>query len=100
MAISFQQVQLDALIAQAQVNDRQLGEILGVSQSTGWRLRNGRIRKIEAYVLRLRAHLGAPERSDSDDDASLIADLVALASRLPPLRDALLALQSIMHEIE
>lgn len=100
MTISLQQVQLDALIARAQVNDRELGEILGVGQSTAWRLRNGRIRKVEAYVLRLRAHLGALERPESDDDASLIADLVALASRVPALRDALLALRNIMHKTE
>lgn len=98
MTISLQQVQLDTLIARAEVNDRELGEILGISQSTAWRLRNGHIMKIEAYIHRLRAHLGASERSD--DDASLIADLVTLARRVPALKDALLALRNIMHKTE
>lgn len=98
MVISLQQVQLDALIAQAQVNDRELGQILGVNQSTAWRLRNGHINKLEPYLLRLRAHLGALESQQGGDDASLIADLVALSTRVPALRDALLALQRIMRE--
>ena len=98
MTISLQQVQLDALIAQAQVNDRELGQILGVNQSTAWRLRNGHIKKVDPYLLRLRVHLGASENSEGDDDASLIADLVALSCRIPALRDALLALRRIMRE--
>jgi len=98
MAISFQQVQLDALIAQAQVNDRELGEILGVNQSTAWRLRNGRIRKIERYLHGLGEYLGVPNNfASSDDDAGLIADLVVLSSRTPALKDALLALRKLMH---
>jgi DNA-binding Xre family transcriptional regulator len=98
MAISLRHIQLDALIAQAQVNDRELGEILGVNQSTAWRLRNGHIKKVEPYLLHLRKHLGVSESANGDDDARLIADLVALSSRMPALRDALLAILRIMRE--
>lgn len=97
MIISLQQIQFDALIAQVDVSDRELGQILGVNQSTAWRLRNGRIKKIEPYLLLLRAHLGASEHYEGDDDTSLIADLVALSSRVPALRNALLALREIMR---
>jgi hypothetical protein len=101
MAMSLQQVRLDALIAQAQVTDRELGKILGVNQSTAWRLRRGKISKVEDYAARLRAHLGtiaSAGTGDDNDDAGLIADLVALSSRVPALKDALLALRNIMHE--
>ena len=98
MPISLQQVHLDALIARTKANDRELGEILGVNQSTAWRLRNGRIRNINAYILRLRAHLDEPEHGGSDDDAGLIADLVALSARVPALKSALIALRNIMHD--
>jgi DNA-binding Xre family transcriptional regulator len=99
MTISLQQVRLDALIAQTQVNDRKLGEILGVNQSTAWRLRNGQIRNIEPYLLRLKAHLEALENVGGDDDTSLISDLVALSRRVPAVREVLLALQKFMHYI-
>ncbi len=97
MVISHQQVQLDALIAQAQVNDRELGQILGVNQSTAWRLRNGHINKIEptCYVFE---RISCVREQQGGDDASLIADLVALSTRVPALRDALLALQRIMRD--
>jgi predicted XRE-type DNA-binding protein len=97
MPISLQQIQLDSLIAQAGLNDRELGEVLGVNQSTAWRLRNGRIRRIEGHVHRLRAYVTARAQEAENGDASLIPDLVALAARVPALKDALIALRSIMH---
>ena len=97
MAISLQQVHLDALIARTGVNDRELGEILGVNQSTAWRLRNGRIKNVNVYILRLRAHFDEPEQGGCDDDAGLVADLIALSARMPALKDALVALRNIMH---
>lgn len=98
MPISLQQVHLDALIARAGVNDRELGEILGINQSTAWRLRNGRIKNVGPHILRLRAYFGEPEQGYCHDDASLIADLVALSARVPALKDALIALRNIMHQ--
>lgn len=98
MVTSLVHAQLNALIARVGVNDRELGELLGVAQSTAWRLRNGHIRKVEPYVQRLRTHLGEAEIVDSDDDASLITELVVLSGRVPALREALLALRKIMHQ--
>lgn len=91
------QVQLNALIARTGMNDRELGVLLGVAQSTAWRLRNGKIRTTERYVHRLREHLGDGGDTISIDDMSLVTELVALSSQLPELREALLALYKFMR---
>ncbi len=96
MASSLDQAQLEALIARSGMNDRELGECLGVAQSTAWRLRNGQISKVEAYVRVLRERLGGAEE-ETDDDFRLVSDLVALSGRIPALRRALQALREIMH---
>jgi len=98
MALSLSRIQLDALIEQAQMNDRELGKILGVSQSTAWRLRNGHIGKVEPYLRRLQVYLGVSESANGDDNVKLIADLVVLSSQVPDLRNLLLVLRRIMHK--
>lgn len=97
MAISIIQIQLNALIARTGLNDRELGALLGVAQSTTWRLRNGRIRRIEPYIQRLREHLGDAADAFPIDDQNLVTELVALSSQLPELRETLLALYKFMR---
>jgi len=97
MVISIIQVQLDALIARTGMNDRELGALLGVAQSTAWRLRNGDIHKIDRHVRRLREYLGEADAAIPVDDVSLVNELVVLSARVPALREALLALHKIMQ---
>jgi predicted XRE-type DNA-binding protein len=97
VAISIIQVQLDALIDRTGMNDRELGALLDVAQSTAWRLRNGKIHKVDDYVQALREHLGNAHDARPVDDIDLVNDLVALSTRVPAVKDALLALRRIMH---
>lgn len=97
MAIPIIQVQLNALIARTGMNDRELGALLGVAQSTAWRLRNGDIKKVEPYIQQLREHLGDTGDALSMDDLSLVTELVTLSQQLPELREALLALYRFMR---
>lgn len=79
------------------MKDRELGELLGVTQSTAWRLRHDKIQKVDEYIGQLQAHLGDTTATKPDCDIDLIADLVELSERTPALRDALIALRKIMH---
>lgn len=83
------------LIDRSGLDDRSLERLLGVHQTTLWRLRNGRIAKVRRYIEALRAHVVVPP---GDTDTALIANLVAVSGRSPALRAMLVALQSFMQE--
>lgn len=96
MRLSIEQAHLNDLLIRTGLNDRQASEILGVSQPTVWRLRNGRIRKVEKHLVALERHLGIGTETISD--AEMIADLVGYSHRLPAFRAALISLHRLMRE--
>lgn len=96
MASSAEQARLEDLLTRTGLNDRQVGEIIGVSQPTVWRLRNGRIGKVGKHLAALERHLGIGAEIVSD--AQMIADLVGYSHRIPALRAALTSLHKLMRE--
>ncbi len=83
------------LLDRSGLDDRSLERLLGVHQTTLWRLRNGKIAKVSRYIETLRRHVVVPSR---DADTALVENLVAVSGRSPALRAMLLALQSFMQE--
>lgn len=98
MASSADQARIDDLLTRTGMNDREVGELIGVSQPTVWRLRNGRIRNVSRHMQTLERHLGLARREPSD--AEMIADLVGYARGVPALREALQSLHRLMHNYE
>jgi transcriptional regulator with XRE-family HTH domain len=73
----------------------ELEVILGVSQATVSRLRNGRIALVRRHLLVLQRHEAKGDREGSLDDCLL--DLRRRADVDPALRALLLSLGKIMH---
>ncbi len=96
MTSSVEQARLDDLLTRTGLNDRQIGEIIGVSQPTVWRLRHGRIRKLSKHLAALERHLGI--EAEKASDAEMIADLVGYSRRLPALRETLVSLHRLIRE--
>lgn len=97
MASPIDQARFDALVEKLGLGDRALGALLGVNQSTAWRLRHGKIAKITSYIATVEARLGiASANGDASEDV-LVSDLAALARHSPGLKQALVALHQIMH---
>jgi transcriptional regulator with XRE-family HTH domain len=94
MGMTVTQARLSAAIKRSGMTEAQLAKIFDVSQSTISRLKNGKIAKVSTYLQKLTEFLG-PSYSEGDGDFS---ELVALAKSSPALREALLALQRLMHE--
>ena len=92
MATRIDQDRIRILLEKIGLNDRQIGEQIGVDQSTIWRLRNGRTSKVSRYIDRLEALV--PEPAASHDFESL----EALAGQSPAFRAVLEALMQFMHE--
>lgn len=96
MGSKAEQARLEDLLTRTGLNDRQIGELIGVSQPTAWRLRHGRIAKISRYIDALESHLHVSEADMSDKD--LVIDLVGYAERVPAFRQALISLHKVMRE--
>lgn len=88
-------LRLGTLLARVKESDAELGRALGVNQSTVWRLRHGRIGKIDKYIPRLEAHLGLQEGATAPDRLDAI---LTLAEQSPALADVLVALGRFMQE--
>jgi transcriptional regulator with XRE-family HTH domain len=98
VASAIDQARLEDLLARTGMNDRQIGELIGVSQPTIWRLRNGRVVDVRKHLDALERHLGLADAGLSDEE--MIANLVRYSRAVPALRDALLSLHRIMHNSE
>lgn len=98
MISSVEQARLDDLIARTGLGDRKLGEVIGVSQPTVWRLRHGQIAKVEKHIRALERHLGLEQEEPSE--AEMIADLVGYAQRVPALKETLLSLHRFIRNSE
>jgi hypothetical protein len=97
MANPLEQARFDALVDQSGLGDRALAAMLGVDQSTAWRLRHGKIAKMSVYTAKLETHLGITGTGEDASEDVLVSDLVALARHSPGLKQALIALRKIMH---
>jgi predicted transcriptional regulator len=87
------QARLSIAIGRSGMTETQLAKVLGVTQPTVSRLKNGKISKISVYQRRLDEYLG--KESKGPDDFS---ELMTLAQSSRALREALLALQRLMQE--
>lgn len=92
MATRIDQDRVRSLLEKIGLNDRQLGELIGVDQSTIWRLRNGQTTRVSRYIGRLEALV--PKGAASDGFESL----EELADQSPAFRAVLEALMHFMHE--
>jgi hypothetical protein len=96
MASFLKQARLNDLLLRTGLNDREIGDVLGFSQSTVWRMRNGKISKLDKHIMALEAHLGISGQGASD--AEMIADLVGYSRQVPALRETLIALYALMQK--
>lgn len=88
------QALLSIAIVRSGMTEAQLAEVLGVTQSTVSRLKNGKIAKFSSYQRKLDKHFGQGSKGRPDD----FSELIALAQSSPALREALIALQRLMRE--
>lgn len=81
-------------IERSGMTEAELAVVLKVSQSTISRLKNGKIRKIAHYQVKLDEHLGKTAAGSGDD----FTELIDLAKSSAALREALAAIQRLMRE--
>jgi hypothetical protein len=95
MASRIDQEHVLTLLKRLALNDREVGELIGVHQTTIWRLRHRKIRKLDKYIDLLEALPG----SSTPIEGSLDIDrLAALAEESPALRSLLVSLTRFMQE--
>jgi transcriptional regulator with XRE-family HTH domain len=95
MASSLEHEKLKDLLRRLGDSDREVALRLGVNPSTVWRLRNGKIYKINRYI-RL-ASLAVGEALPQVGDRALV-DLMVQAEASPRLRALLLSLRDVLQE--
>lgn len=95
MTIGFAHRRLMSLIHRSELSDRQLEELFEVHQTTVWRLKHGRIAKIEPYIAKLEAHLGGAAGLTTTD---IVGDLAMWSEQSDELRKLLRALHAVMHD--
>jgi predicted XRE-type DNA-binding protein len=88
------QALISIAIVRSGMTEAQMAKVLGVTQSTVSRLKNGKIAKVSSYQRKLDDHLGHESKVQGDD----FSELMALAQSSPALREALIALQRLMRE--
>jgi transcriptional regulator with XRE-family HTH domain len=88
------QVLLSMTIGRSGMTESQLAKVLGVTQPTVSRLKNGKISKISDYQRRLDEYLGKESKGRPDD----FSELMTLAQSSSALREALIALQRFIQE--
>lgn len=95
MASRIDHEQIQLLLKQSGLNDRQVGERIGVHQATVWRLRNRKIQKVDKYIERLRGLVSVDAGEVSGFDVERLA---ALARESPALKSLLISLTQFMQE--
>jgi predicted transcriptional regulator len=88
------QALLSIAIVRSGLTEARIAEVLGVTQSTVSRLKNGRIAKVSSYQEKLDDYLGHGSKVQQNE----FSELMALAQSSPALREALIALQRLMRE--
>jgi transcriptional regulator with XRE-family HTH domain len=91
----FDREKVKVLIERSGLNDRELGDLIGSAQSTIWRLRNGRIAKVNKYIVKIEGALHLPAVAAS---ASGVEELVELSRQSPALRSLLEGVLQLMQE--
>lgn len=95
MASRIDQERVQILLQAIDLNDREIGAKIGVTQSTVWRLRHRKISKVSKYISKLGALVpSAPQESRGLDPAKL----AALAEHSPALKSVLESLMTFMQE--
>jgi transcriptional regulator with XRE-family HTH domain len=95
MASRVDQERVQVLLQAIGLNDREIGEQIGVTQSTVWRLRHRKISKVSKYITKLSALASSPAGADH---ALNPEKLVALAEHSPALKSLLVSLIKFMQE--
>lgn len=95
MGINIAQARLILAIERSGMTEAKLAEALGVAQSTVSRLKNGKIAKVSQYQRKLDEMLGDATKGQPSD----FLELITLARTSPALREALIALQRLMHSV-
>ena len=94
MKMTLAQARLSAAIARSGMPDTEIAAVLGVNQSTAWRLRHGKIAKTASHQRKLDDYLGRAASDQVDD----LSELTAIAQTSPALRETLAALRRLLHE--
>jgi len=84
-----------SLIDLSGLSDTELEILFGVRQSTVWRLKNGKIRKIDRYVDTL---IALPQFSGPVTEERVISDLLTFSQHSNGVRDILHSLHELMRE--
>ncbi|HYC97029.1 helix-turn-helix domain-containing protein [Brevundimonas sp.] len=92
MATRIDQERVKILLEKSGLNDRQISEHLGTNQSTVWRLRHGKISKIDKYIEPLECLIPGYVAQGN------LAELSDLAEQSPAFRAVLESLMRFMHE--
>lgn len=95
MSSRVDQEKVQILLKRVGLNDREIGERIGVNQSTIWRLRHRYIKKVDRYLEALSRVVGDPQPDGTELD---LERLVALAEQSPGLKAVLLSLKQFMQE--
>lgn len=88
------QALLSIAIVRSGLTEAQIAGVLGVTQSTVSRLKNGKIAKVSRYQQKLDDYFGHEPMVHQNE----FSELMALAQSSPALREALIALQRLMRE--
>jgi transcriptional regulator with XRE-family HTH domain len=76
-------------------DDARLAAVLGISRSTVWRLKNGKIHKLDRYIEALDQHFGAAQVQSLE---GVLDDLRLWSKDSPELRRVLISLHKIVQE--
>ncbi len=88
-------LKLLSLIHRFEGNDRDLEQVLDVSRATVWRIKNGKISKINKYIEILEGVLGDSHSSPID---CVFEDLKLWSSSSKELREILISLHTVLQE--
>jgi len=86
---------LISLLHRSGLSDRELEEVFGVHQSTVWRLKNGKIDKVQPYIEELEKHLGTGPDGTIE---ALLDDLLLWSTDSPELCQMLASLHRLMQD--
>ena len=95
MTLPHGHLRLLSLINRFEGGDAELAAALGVNRTTVWRLRSGKIFKINKYIMTLEDRLGEPR---IDPITRIIEDLTTWSHHSADVRALLTSLHNVLHD--
>lgn len=83
------------MVEQSGLSDPELEKLFGITQSTLWRAKNGRIAKLGRYISCLQQHVAGAQL---DGERVMVEDLLHLSHFSPEVRHILESLHSLMQK--